>query len=132
MHTGRSVLLRHSNNVVIGVTHVDEGGSVDVRDWGLAARVLLGNDVRAERIGALLRHIATTLLQQCFLALPIITRYNVLSLSINQQQRADHDILYSRERYYSLQGGRLKDTVESWEIMTEFGSVNGHALNEIT
>ena len=117
---------------MIGVTHVDEGGSVDVRDWGLAARVLLGNDVRAKRIGALLRHIATPLLQQFSLALPIITRYNVLSLSINQQQRADHDILYSRERYYSLQGGRLKDTVESWEIMTEFGSVNGHALNEIT
>ena len=96
LHTGRSVLLRHSNNVVIGVTHVDEGGSVDVRDWGLAARVLLGNDVRAKRIGALLRHIATTLLQQCSLALPIITRYNVLSLSINQQQRADHGVSKSK------------------------------------
>ena len=81
---------------MIGVTHVDEGGSVDVRDWGLAARVLLGNDVRAERIGALLRHIATTLLQQCFLALPIITRYNVLSLSINQQQRAYHGVSKSK------------------------------------
>ena len=59
--TGRSVLLRHGDNVVIGVTHVDEGGSVDIRDGGLAASVLLGNDVRAERIGALLRHIATRL-----------------------------------------------------------------------
>ena len=59
--TRRSVLLRHSDNVVIGVTHVDEGGSVDIRDGRLAASVLLGNDVRAERIGALLRHIATRL-----------------------------------------------------------------------
>ena len=61
--TRRSVLLRHSDDVVIGVTHVDEGGSVDIRDGRLTASVLLGNDVRAERIGALLRHIATRLSQ---------------------------------------------------------------------
>ena len=59
IHTGRGVLLGYSDNVVIGVTHVNESGSINVGNWGLASSILLGNNVGAESISTFLRHIAT-------------------------------------------------------------------------
>ena len=55
--TRRGVLLCHSHDVVVRVSHVDERGSVDIGDGRIAARVLLCNHVCSEGISTLSRYI---------------------------------------------------------------------------
>ena len=55
--TRRSVLLCHSHDVVVRVSHVDERGSVDISDGRIAARVLLCNHVCSEGISTFSRYI---------------------------------------------------------------------------
>ena len=60
--TRRSVLLGNSDNVVIGITHIDESGSIDISNWGLATSILLSNNVSSESIGTFSSYIATIIL----------------------------------------------------------------------
>ena len=44
---------------MIGISDVDESGTIDISNWGLAASILLGNNVGSESIGTFSSHIAT-------------------------------------------------------------------------